>query len=80
MYYEFGLLDYLFAHHLPDSIEEQERIQRLAIDYRAYGKELQHQKPQHEGLPGAWHWANVPPARERSNIIKDTHDSLRHIG
>jgi Integrase zinc binding domain len=80
LYFDFGLLDYLFAQHLPESIDERERILKLASEYRAHGGELQRRRRQHPGLPGRWRWANVPPVRERIQIVKDTHDTLGHVG
>jgi Integrase zinc binding domain len=33
-----------------------------------------------EGIKGRYRWLTIPPVRERLDIIRDTHDSMGHIG
>jgi PHD-finger len=40
IYYDFGLLDYLFMGSLPDSVDERARIKKLASEFRGHGQEL----------------------------------------
>jgi hypothetical protein len=59
--YDFALIDYLFSGILASNPDEQERVEKLARSYRAWGTDLQRQLPQLPGLPGLHRWATVPP-------------------
>ena len=49
----------------------------LASLYRAHGNEVQVHVLDHLMEK---HWVNVPPLPNRLNIIRDTHETLGHIG
>jgi hypothetical protein len=74
---DYPLMDYLFTGILPEDLEEQLRIKSLAGVYKAHGHEVQVRVRDHLGKP---HWVNVPPIPNRYDIIKDTHESLGHVG
>ena len=74
---DYPLLDYLFTGVLPTDLEEIQRIKQLASLYRAHGNEVEvHIQDQ----LGRKTWVNVPPVLNREDIIKDTHETLGHIG
>ena len=74
---DYPLLDYLFTGVLPKDLEELQRIKILASLYRAHGNEVQVHVLDHLRIK---HWVNVPPVPTRVDIIKDTHETLGHIG
>ena len=75
---DWPLIDHLWTGWLPQDPVEADRLQRLAVHYRAHGEELQVKLPKTATEPERW--VDVPPLITRPRLMMDTHDSLGHCG
>ena len=70
------MIDYLWTGHLPEDVDEVDRVKELAQRYRAHGNKLQIKA----WTPLGQTWVEVPPVPTRKKLVIDTHHTLGHCG
>lgn len=78
--FDFGLCDYIFEGKLPNVVDEAERITKEAKLYKRRGDDLMRKLDNYPGMRGKFRYCCVPPITQRERIVRDTHESLSHIG